>query len=182
MWEKYEGSCQLFRAYAEPYFTKGLLAGALTSRADAAAVAAGGNVTLVPPAPPMHVPPAPPSLGVGSRAPPPAPPPDEEAAAKALLRYGSLGLFSLIMFSFALCAYCFYSPQILAAIYRWSGGKLGKPLKSLWARQGAVPADGVPSLSERSGKKRLLGLKGRAAPLDPGWARVTVQTAQLTQK
>jgi len=182
VWEKYEGSCQLFRAYAEPYFTKGLLAGALTSRADAAAVAAGGNVTLVPPAPPMHVPPAPPSLGVGSRAPPPAPPPDEEAAAKALLRYGSLGLFSLIMFSFALCAYCFYSPQILAAIYRWSGGKLGKPLKSLWARQGAVPADGVPSLSERSGKKRLLGLKGRAAPLDPGWARVTVQTAQLTQK
>ena len=123
------------------------------------------------------LPPAPPTFNaVALEA--PSPPPGEYYLAKRIVADMSLSIGAIMVFGFAICAYCFFSPQLLAALHRMSGGKLGRRPKNLHDRlrnMNRVDGDGRPPPPKLRAHKRH-------AKLPPGWAKVTVQTARLTQK
>ena len=180
---------QLFASFAEHYYTFGLLSGIVTGRSalgdagDGASIYAeeglkgdpfllasgGGEGDDLPPAPPTF-------NAVALEA--PSPPPGEYYLAKRIVADMSLSIGAIMVFGFAICAYCFFSPQLLAALHRMSGGKLGRRPKNLHDRlrnMNKVDGDGRPPPPKLRAHKRH-------AKLPPGWAKVTVQTARLTQK
>ena len=92
------------------------------------------------------LPPAPPTFNaVALEA--PSPPPGEYYLAKRIVADMSLSIGAIMVFGFAICAYCFFSPQLLAALHRMSGGKLGRRPKNLHDRlrnMNRVDGDGRP--------------------------------------
>ena len=102
------------------------------------------------------LPPAPPTFNaVALEA--PSPPPGEYYLAKRIVADMSLSIGAIMVFGFAICAYCFFSPQLLAALHRMSGGKLGRRPKNLHDRlrnMNRVDGDGRPPPPKLRAHKR----------------------------
>ena len=192
VFEHYGGDCQMFGPQAEKYFTFNLLSGTVDSRvsqeeegltrvggemdSDTAPGMGGGwessdDLSRIGSAPPIP----PDVFDFGFRAPPaPQGDPSEGGVAKRILADFSLGIGFLILVVFSLFAYLFFAQDINKVLYTYSNGRLGKRPRSLLPTQ--EPTDGWMAPVEH-GK----GTKKKKAP-EPGWAKVTVQTSQVTQK
>uniref|UniRef100_A0A7S2JPV5 Apple domain-containing protein n=1 Tax=Haptolina brevifila TaxID=156173 RepID=A0A7S2JPV5_9EUKA len=188
VYEHYGGDCQLYGPQAEQYFTFNLISGTVDSRAkpdthgahegeggpeDVASVLdaidnwqSSGALTsddVLPPIPPMFS-----FTAVG---PSPSPPGQGEAGvAAAVLADFSLGMGFLILVVFSLFAYLFFAQDLNTFLYTHTGGRLGKRPKTLLPTR--EPGE-LPAAAPKSKKKSTLA---------PGWAKLTVQTSQLTQK
>ena len=156
----------MFVAFSEHYFTSGLLSGIVNGRA--AQVTHAGEGGKVAPLESLIVPPAPPSFVLSLTA--SSPPPAEDDIALRVVADMSLSIGFIMISGFAICAYCFFSPQLIALLYRISNGKLGKAPQSVLQSQHSGGMQGKASKKHR-----------RKQQMEPGWAGVTVQTSQLTQ-
>ena len=130
--------------------------------ADLDLVGADGITHSLPPTPPLFI---------YDSAPPPLPPPGDGESSQDVLAYFSLAAIGMMGIAMAMCTYLFFATEINIVLYNISFGKLGRKPKSLLPIQ--KPMNGSEALPT---KKMKLGL------LQPGWAKVTVQTNQVTQK
>ena len=191
VFEHFAGDCQLFGPQAEHYYTFNLLSGTVDGRAEEEVDTRGGmgggydlqeddqdgsddkdenpwdsfneEFDVAPPTPPF--------LNFATH-PPPSPPGGEDSFAQEFLADFSLVVGFLILFGFAMCGYLFFSQEIQLLLYTASRGVLGKKPNSL------LPVN-EPVLQTESAADRSRNKKGA---LLPGWAMVTVQTAQLQQR
>ena len=182
-YEKYGGVCHLHSSIAEHYYTFNMMSGTLDERADPPEAKSSGAhddapaddigindldigldgvVHSLPPTPPLFI---------YDSAPPPLPPPGDAESSQDVLAYFSLAAIGMMGIAMAMCTYLFFATEINNVLYSISFGKLGRRPKSLLPiRKPAGGGDALPT------KKMKLGL------LQPGWAKVTVQTTQVTQK
>ena len=201
VFEHYGGNCQLFGPQSEKYFTFNLLSGTVDSRGgsvgDDGQLGGGGGASYHAGTSDAYddapadtgwstegggddlsamnfAPPIPPSIFDLLSRPPPAPngDPSEGGIAKRILADFSLGIGFLILIVFTLFAYLFFAQDINTLVYRFSNGRIGKRPRSLLPTQ--EPVDSLEPQHSSESKKG----KGLA----PGWAKVTVQTSQVTQK
>ena len=159
----------MFPSYAEHYFTSGLLSGTVDGRTQM------GNAvdeTIKVDVPAVDLPPAPPSFVLQSLV-ASSPPPAEQDIAQRVVADMSLSIGFIMLSGFAICAYCFFSPQLLALLYTVSNGKLGRPPRSV---RSLLPGPHTGGKRDKGTRKH----RGKRRA-EPGWARVTVQTSQLTQ-
>ena len=188
VFEHYGGDCQLFGPQAEKYLTFSLLSGTVDGRAtgdmpsegslpdqndddelDMGPWGGGGESTrygdhgsVAPPVPPM--------LTFFAAPPPASKASSESAVATAVLADFSLGIGFLIFVVFSLFAYLFFASDIQKLLFHISGGRFGKQTRSLLPTR-QPDSELTPAFSKR---------KKGALPV--GWAKVTVQTSQVTQK
>lgn len=186
VFEHYGDDCQLFGPQSEKYYTFNLLSGFVEGRAsseDGHSVSsdAVGNLPdhgpddtswldmAGPPVPPMHV------FETLEGKPPPPPKADESGMATDVLADFSLFMGFLMLIVFALFAYLFFAQDIDSFLYNTSGGRLGKNPHSIMDRleNAAIVTEKPSALESKKSKKNAL---------PEGWAKVTVQTSQVTQK
>jgi len=167
--EKFSGTCEIFSAFSEHYFTSGLLSGTVDGRTHVGPAVDEAKLELGVPSATLELPPAPPTFLLSSLK-AASPPPAELDVAKRVVADLSLTIGFIMIFGLLVCSYCFFSPQLQAMLFSVSGGKLGKAPRSL-----------LPTHSNSEETKALTHKKRKRQKLEPGWARVTVQTSQLTQ-
>ena len=186
VFEHYAGDCQMFGPEAEHYYTFNLLSGTVDGRAapvvdqrgdgqpdeddgstpidnayDDWAGGVDGGAT--PPTPPLFS-----SFGSISA---PSPPGVEGDVAQRVLADFSLVMGFLILVGFLICFFLFFGQDIQSLAYSWTGGRVGKPPKSLLpTRDPGESADGPSTRRKKGGE------------LPPGWAKVTVQTTLVNQR
>mmetsp|Transcript_47528 Transcript_47528/g.78670 ORF Transcript_47528/g.78670 Transcript_47528/m.78670 type:complete len:780 (+) Transcript_47528:43-2382(+) len=206
--EHFSHSCMLYEAFAQSYKTPSLTSGTITTRMPDAGLSdaqlARHGSFLGPTSPHdmgygylISPPPAPPAFLGGwlFRSPPP-PPLSEDLATKRLVAGFSLGMGGLFVLGFTLCAYCFFSSDLLRAMHAASGGRFGKPnavphsrLCSLEpaeprgqaGRAARVTAGSKANVSKREQKRKQRN--GACSMADNIHSvNVTVETAALTQK
>lgn len=188
VFEHYGGDCQLFGPQSEKYYTFNLLSGTVDGRATAEDQRSGGDVGMLPdhdadwadewPLGEMG-PPAPPMMSFGLGFPPPSPGAKmgESGVASTVLADFSLLMGFLIVIVFSLFSYLFFAQDINSALYTASSGRLGKKPKSI--------LDRLERAAERQGDTPQLEWKkknNKRSALPEGWAKLTVQTSQVTQK
>eukprot|EP00966_Prymnesium_polylepis_P068877 1600011-Prymnesium_polylepis.1 len=119
----------------------------------------------------LKLPPTPP-LFIYDAAPPPVPPPGDAETSQDALAYFSLAAIGMMAIAMVMCTYLFFSTEINIFLYRISCGQLGRKPKSLLPVRDIPAGDANPVAT----KRLKLGL------LEPGWAKVSVQTAHVLQK
>ena len=185
VFEHYSRDCQLYGPEAEHYFTFNLLSGTVDGRAepdanealhggdngdsDEGELAWGDGATADPILAALDgdlgQPPMPPLFDFNAR-PPPSPKGGEDRMARLVLEDASLGVGFLFMFGFSIFGYLFFAQDISNLLFTWTGGKFGRPSRTLLPTSEPTSMD--MSTEPGAGKD--------------GWAKVTVQTSQLNQK
>lgn len=194
MFEHYSGDCQLFGPEAEQYFTFSLLSGYVDARVshnvalDAMPHRDYSNEILhdaatsheddfmhdywsdSTPVTDTSEPPLPPAFMLLTHLPPPPLPSAEAGMAATVLADFSLAIGFLMAFGFCICSLLFFGHDLSILLYRYTNGLLGK-----------LPSKSFPALVPlESAETTCMHVTSDA--LKPGWAKVTVQTTQLTQK
>ena len=174
--------CILHEAYAEVVKVEFLISGTVTSKLVGQGeiferlhgghnASAGRRAYPPPPGMPEFL-----MLSTAFSSPPPPLKLSDGSTTELVISRVSFSIFLLMVVALLICAYCYLSPTLLRMAYQISGGKMGKRLDPKFKHQHNL----VP-VTDHEMLPALMPPGGPDDELPPGHARVTAETASMTQ-